>query len=536
MKVFKKIIGVFVVGISLLFVNVNAEEMSDKFKKVLNKDGYLEVNSVPPKTEEQVGLLIGDYVLSVRFGGEFNVNPTTCNEDFTICDIGREEEGRIVETHSVKILYVYDKNIKKSADEIGKKLDNKSHFAVRDLEVVNFWINAKGSEELVKDYSTELKEYFDFKNFDFDIRLGDPGEFLRLTGGEGNIVFGDTIYYFGGYTEVEAKHILYVPENTGDSKEELIAVIQKRINDYVGENIVNISYGGKIYDYFVNGFDKDIADAQNELNLERAKPISEQDAFKIMDLEWKINNAQEYKEDFLDNWENKNGYYGFLTEAEGGHYFYATIPGNAGSENEFKFIIIKDDDKIFEPSHTTTDVVTNVTISSKDSSVPLDTKINVKELLSGDNYEKILNILKLTDNLMFDLKLFSNGLDKYITKLENGEFEVRIPIPEKFKDKDLVVYYVNDKGETEEYNVKFDEKREYAIFKTTHFSIYTLGYKENANDFKEEDVANSVDVNNKNEEKVPKTLDKGGLSIIVGTLSLISLVATSLYLKKEMNK
>jgi len=300
MKVFKKIIGVFVVGISLLFVNVNAEEMSDKFKKVLNKDGYLEVNSVPPKTEEQVGLLIGDYVLSVRFGGEFNVNPTTCNEDFTICDIGREEEGRIVETHSVKILYVYDKNIKKSADEIGKKLDNKSHFAVRDLEVVNFWINAKGSEELVKDYSTELKEYFDFKNFDFDIRLGDPGEFLRLTGGEGNIVFGDTIYYFGGYTEVEAKHILYVPENTGDSKEELIAVIQKRINDYVGENIVNISYGGKIYDYFVNGFDKDIADAQNELNLERAKPISEQDAFKIMDLEWKINNAQEYKEDFLD--------------------------------------------------------------------------------------------------------------------------------------------------------------------------------------------------------------------------------------------
>lgn len=589
---------------------VSASEMSDKFKTILNKDGYLEVNSVLPKNEMQAGLLIGDYVLSVRTEGEFSFNPTTCNENYTVCDIERYEEGVIVETHPVKILYVYNENIKKEAERIGKKLDEKSHFAVRDLEVVNFWINAKGTEDLVKDYSTELKEYFDFKNFDFDIRLGDHGDFLRLTGGEGNIVFNNTIYYFGGYTEVEAKNVLYVPENTGNSKEELINAVQKRINEYVGKDVVNISYGGIVYDYYVNGFDKDILDAQNELNLERAKPENEQDPFKIMDLEYKISSNQEYKNDFLDSWNNKNGYYGFLAEAEGGYYFYATIPGNAGNENVFKFIIVKDDDKMYAPTHATTDVITNVTISSNDSSVPLDTKINVNELSSGKEYEKITSILNLTDSVTFDLKLYSNSLEEYITKLENGEFEVKIPIPKNFKEKDLVVYYVKDNGEKEPYSVDTTSEPGYAKFTTTHFSIYTLGYTENSptkvkvtfdanggkfetentytiNDWtadmydsltkptrdgytfkgyftektggtKIEMILNESGIENnttfyaqweknssgggvdsskkepsKNEEEVPKTFDGITNSIFVGTISLIGLIGSTIYLNKK---
>ena len=530
----KKILCGLLVVFAITIINVNADEMSDRFKTILNKDGYLEVNSVMPKTEMQAGLLIGDYVLSVRTEGEFGFDPTSCNADYTMCNFERYEDGRIVETHPVKILYIYNENIKKEAERIGKKLDEKSHFAVRDLEVVNFWINAKGQEDFVKDYSTELKQYFDFKNFDFDIRLGNHGDFLRLTGGEGNIVFNNTIYYFGGYTEVAAKHVLYVPESTGDSKEALINAIQKRVDEYVGKDVVNISYGGIVYDYYVNGFDKAILDAQNELSFEISKPENERDPFKIMHLESEINNNQEYKNYFLDNWNNKNGEYGFLAEAEGGYYFYATIPGNLGNENIFKFIVVKDDDKMYAPSHTTTDVITNVTILSNNSSVPLDTKINVKELLSGKEYEKISSILNLTDSITFDLKLYSNSLEKYITKLDNGEFEVKIPLNDKFNNKKLVVYYVNADGKSEEYDVII--KDGYAVFKTTHFSIYTLGYKEDVKDGnKVEDTKNEI-IKDENIEEVPKTFDRSGLSIVIASISFVSIIGTSLYLKKTIKR
>ena len=73
---------------------------------------------------------------------------------------------------------------------------------------------------------------------------------------------------------------------------------------------------------------------------------------------------------------------------------------------------------------------------------------------------------------MFDISLFSNSVNKYISKLENGSFEVRIPINEKFKDKNLVVYYVDDIGKVTEYPVEISNNE--AIFKTNHFSIYTL--------------------------------------------------------------
>jgi hypothetical protein len=56
--------------------------------------------------------------------------------------------------------------------------------------------------------------------------------------------------------------------------------------------------------------------------------------------------------------------------------------------------------------------------------------------------------------------------------LSNGQFEVRIPISEKFKGKNLIVYYVNDNGDIDEHKVSIKEN--FAVFNTDHFSIYTL--------------------------------------------------------------
>ena len=39
---------------------------------------------------------------------------------------------------------------------------------------------------------------------------------------------------------------------------------------------------------------------------------------------------------------------------------------------------------------------------------------------------------------MYDLKLFSKSLDNYVSKLVNGSFEVKIPIKDEYKNKNLV--------------------------------------------------------------------------------------------------
>ena len=64
------------------------------------------------------------------------------------------------------------------------------------------------------------------------------------------------------------------------------------------------------------------------------------------------------------------------------------------------------------------------------------------------------------------------GQTPFVSKLEDGKFEVRIPVPDNLKGKELVAYYTSSDGKTEEYKVEV--KDGYAIFKTNHFSVYTL--------------------------------------------------------------
>lgn len=76
---------------------------------------------------------------------------------------------------------------------------------------------------------------------------------------------------------------------------------------------------------------------------------------------------------------------------------------------------------------------------------------------------------------MFDLKLYSDAQNKFIKKIDNGTFEVRIPIHNELKNKELGVYYVDENNNKQVYDVTI--KDGYAIFNTDHFSIYTLAEK-----------------------------------------------------------
>lgn len=188
------------------------------------------------------------------------------------------------------------------------------------------------------------------------------------------------------------------------------------------------------------------------------------------------------------------------------------VPIDEDRGDAFEVIIKRDSSKMVNPVSKTADLSTNIEISS-DSTLPLDTIIQAKKLTSGTEYERIMEILNLTDNVTFDLKLYSASSERYITRLDDGSFQVKIPIPENFEGKDLVVYYVKENGEKEAYTVDTTSEPGFAIFTTTHFSIYTLGYTE--------DVEN------------PKTFDGIGTSIFMGTISLIGLAGTTIYLKKR---
>lgn len=91
---------------------------------------------------------------------------------------------------------------------------------------------------------------------------------------------------------------------------------------------------------------------------------------------------------------------------------------------------------------------------------------------------------------MYDLKLFSKSLDNYVSKLVNGSFEVKIPIKDEYKNKNLIAYYVDDNGKVTEYEVTV--KDGYVIFNTDHFSIYTLGVKNVNNPQTGDNIINSV--------------------------------------------
>ena len=148
------------------------------------------------------------------------------------------------------------------------------------------------------------------------------------------------------------------------------------------------------------------------------------------------------------------------------------------------FIVIKDSSKIVKDD---LEVITKdaksgvtITVTGKENVIPLDTLIEVSKLTSGEEYNKIVSALEKVvnkDNIeMFDLKLFSKSAANYITKLNDGTFEVKLPISDEFKDKNLIVYYVDENNEVREYKVVV--KDGYAIFNTDHFSVYTLAAKE----------------------------------------------------------
>ena len=580
MKGVKKLLGVFGIIACVLFLipnSVRAAEMSAEFKKVLNDKTQYIVDCAPPTDDYQFDMLVNEYSLLQKGLTDYSV--ANCNSSYTLCEMTYWANDDTKETHNIEVVYKYDKTIKQMIDGYVNRIPaNKKEFEVRDLELINFWLNGQGNSKYITNYSSELKEYFDYKNFVLDAKRGTSSPFVTGRGGLANFTYNNTIYYLINGFEVTANHILYVSNETENTPEAIQTEAQRRIVDYTGNNDIEVIYTSTARDYWLNDM---YIDTQSEWS--QVEPNLTFEEFK--NSNYYTDNGN-FSEAFYQ-------YYGLGNVLEDDYVYDIAIPIDENSGDCYTAIIRRDSSKMINPSYKTADVSTDIMILSEDREIPLDTMINALELTSGDEYERIVKLLNLTDNLTFDLKLYSKSLDKYISQLSDGTFKVRIPIPENFKDKDLVVYYVGENEKTETFGVDFED--DYAVFNTNHFSIYTLGYKEpeetpitvtldaNGGKFNDTDIYTienwdytlydtlvkptregykfkgyyteknagtklemilneaGIDRNMtfyaqwEKEEKVPQTFDGITNSVLVATISLIGLVS-AIYFQKKQNR
>lgn len=541
-KTLKKSILLIILALGILFLGgtaVNAATMSDEFKSHLNKDGVFEINAAIPKSEEDFGNVV-ETITNDEDGNWLGIGFENVSEDFSEADfiINKFEENE--EKHRVKLKWNYDENVNKIINSyLNSALKGKTEFKVSDLELVSYWINNTGKpSDVLSLYSGELKELLDYKNIQLyaDGRAGSDDKFTTSNMGFGSFKNDGVTYKIIPNLGATAQHIIYIDENVGNEELDIITAVQKRIDDYFGKEKVNIIYGGdNILALYTDEINANISRIQLELDEVNEKITVAENSqnqneiatltLEKMSLESELEQENNYLQYFQNSFNNADGEHNFLNDALNGWYFIAEV-ASGDAVGMYHFIVQKDSSKMVTPIVKTADVATNVEISTTEN-LPLDTTIQAKELTEGTEYEKIVKLLNVTDNKTFDLKLYSDSLGEYITKLDNGKFEVKIPIPEDFKGKDLMVYYVDKNNEVHEYEVT--PEGDYAVYTTDHFSIYTLAVEggietgnENGNSTgtgNGDDIGTGTNTNKGDKDETPPTGVESYISyVLVATI------------------
>ena len=339
-------------------------------------------------------------------------------------------------------------------------------FLMEDLETINYkyafpsfgeWID---SINAIINYSSEFQNKIGYMNIGtkLDVRAGWDDQFTSGCFGFLNLLFDGVIYSYVDPTGVKQNNVLYVPDETENTREAYIKAALDRVNKYIPKANVKIEYAGQITD--INDFGvlslNDIVDVNKTL----------------------------------------------------GEYYKVTI-----GEEEYYYFIAKDSSKMRTPVMNTVDALTDISIKTDSSEVPLDSKINTVVIdANSDEYKEFLKKVNINNGLVVDLKLFSDSINKNISKLEDGVFKVYVPLNDELRKLDLTAYYVKDNGEIEKHDVKIEG--DYLVFETDHFSTYVIG-------------------GNKLEN--PATLDNVSTWIITTGVSLLGLVGAVLYKRKFNN-
>lgn len=337
-------------------------------------------------------------------------------------------------------------------------------FTMEDLETINYKYALPNFGDIdglnaIINYSSEFQNKIGYTNIGIklDTRAGWDDKFSSGCFGFLNLLYDNIIYSTVKIAGVKQNNVLYVPDETKDTTEAYINAALERIKKYIPKAEVKIEYAGQI----------DKTEEYGVLDLEEIVDVS-----KTLD-----------------------------------EYYKVTI-----GEEEYYYFIAKDSSKMRKPMMNTVDVDTDISIKTEASEVPLDSKINTIVIdAKSDEYKEFLKKVNINNGLVVDLKLFSDSINKNISKLEDGVFKVYIPLNDELRKLDLIAYYVKDNGEIEKHDVKIEG--DYLVFETDHFSTYVIG-------------------GNKLEN--PATLDNVSTWIITTGVSLLGLAGAVLYKRKEI--
>ncbi|MGN1342758.1 MAG: hypothetical protein ACI4VL_06155 [Bacilli bacterium] len=481
MKNTKKVLGVFVIMVCALFLVPNCVDALENHEDLIKKiapDGENAVFKVKkPTSIEEGDVLINGYVNNLLQVEGYEITAGCYEAPYTSCTVSIRtddydstwENGEEVVVSGWKGLYTinvtYDEPKSNSVlnDYFGK-LNNFSesnpntYYFVEDLSLINYYLTSDKSELWNPGAPGRALKYSTLNNvtngsnvtYYIDVRAGMQNETLMYES-----AFGPMSIFYNGYSYgtkeegIYLKRVIYIPQDTENTKEDFVKAAQKRINDYLGNSSVVVSYGG----------------------LLSSLPEGSEDASLPIDND--------------------------------GNYYNIKI-----GDRTYKFYIIKgNDEQLVEPTYIGLDLDSKIEITSKDSSIPLDTSVTVNSIYDSS----IKDIIGTENYKSYDISLYSDAKNAKIEKLENGKFLVKIPVPTELSGKDLIVYYITSEGAKEEHEVTV--KDDYAIFETDHFSVYSLAEKENVEN--------------------PKTYDGIINIILVGIISLIGLVGATIYLKKK---
>lgn len=335
-------------------------------------------------------------------------------------------------------------------------------FTMEDLETINYKYTSPNFGDIdainaIINYSSEYQNKIGYTNIGtkLDARAGWDDKFSSGCFGYLNLIYDGIVYSYVKIAGVKQNNVLYVPDETKDTTEAYINAALERIKKYIPKAEVKIEYAGQI----------DKTEEYGALDLEEIVDVS-----KTLD-----------------------------------EYYKVTI-----GEKEYYYFIAKDSSKMRKPMMNTVDVDTDISIKTEASEVPLDSKINTIVIdAKSDEYKEFLKQVNVSNGLVVDLKLFSESINKNISKLDSGIFKVYVPLTDELKTLDLTAYYIKDDGEIEKHKVTIEDN--YLVFETNHFSTYIIG-------------------GNKIEN--PATLDNIGKIIVVNSLSFITLIGVLFYKKK----
>lgn len=452
--------------------NFDFTEMDAIYNSML-KDGKVKVASVDPLDDSMFAETAITAALSKYDTDKYRI-VGGCNEK-NKCMINIYDKVKTYREKTYETTFEYvtpNSKIKNRLDGYAKTfvVDNQNieeHlFLMEDLETINYkyafpnfgeWID---SINAIINYSSEFQNKIGYMNIGtkLDTRAGWDDQFTSGCFGFLNLLFDGVIYSYVDTTGVKQNNVLYVPDETENTRDAYIKAALDRVNKYIPKANVKIEYAGQIAD--INDFGvlslKDIVDVNKTL----------------------------------------------------GEYYKVTI-----GEEEYYYFIAKDSSKMRTPVMNTVDALTDISIKTDSSEVPLDSKINTVVIdAKSDEYKEFLKKVNINNGLVVDLKLFSDSINKNISKLENGVFKVYVPLNDELRKLDLTAYYVKDNGEIEKHDVKIEG--DYLVFETDHFSTYVIG-------------------GNKLEN--PATLDNVSTWIITTGVSLLGLAGAVLYKRKFNN-